>query len=124
MHELDASACALRLPQGFHSLLPQLCAEQEGVRFGTQQALKNLIHDCLDEGMVNTAVSRGSMGSMGSMGSSAMPPAHNIVVAVANTLTVRYQDGWINALSGVIPLFIVCSMESAGRPVWQCLPNL
>ncbi|KAL0054199.1 hypothetical protein WJX82_005285 [Trebouxia sp. C0006] len=93
LHELDASACALRLPQAFHSLLPQLCAEQEGVRFGTQQALKNLIHDCLDEGMVNTAVSRGSMGS------SAMPPAHNIVVAVANTLTVRYQDGWINALS-------------------------
>lgn len=118
LHELDASACALRLPQAFHSLLPQLCAEQEGVRFGTQQALKNLIHDCLDEGMVNTAVSRGSMGSMGS---SAMPPAHNIVVAVANTLTVRYQDGWINALSGVIPLHC---MESAVRPVWQCLPNL
>ncbi len=94
LHELDASVCALRLPQAFHSLLPQLCAEQEGVRFGTQQALKNLIHDCMDEGMV-TAVSRGSMGS------TAMPPAQNIVLAVANTLTVHYQDGWINALSGV-----------------------
>ena len=74
------------------------------MRFGTQQALKNLIHDCLDEGMVNTAVSRGSMGS------SAMPPAHNIVVAVANTLTVRYQDGWINALSGVKPLPLSVAM--------------
>ena len=114
LHELDASACALRLPQAFHSLLPQLCAEQEGVRFGTQQALKNLIHDCLDEGMVNTAVSRGSMGS------SAVPPAHNIVVAVANTLTVRYQDGWINALSGVIPLHC---MDTALRPNWRCLSN-
>ncbi|DBA66455.1 TPA: hypothetical protein ACH3X2_002431 [Trebouxia sp. C0005] len=93
LHELDASVCALRLPQAFHLLLPQLCAEQEGVRFGTQQALKNLIHDCVDESMVNTAVSRGSMSS------SAMPPAQSIVVAVANTLTVRYQDGWINALS-------------------------
>ncbi len=115
LHELDASVCALRLPQAFHALLPQLCAEQEGVRFGTQQALKNLIHDCLDEGTVNTAVSRSSMGS------SAMPPAHNIVVAVANTLTVRYQDGWINALSGVIPLR--CIITACG-PRWQCLPNL
>ena len=115
MHELDASVCALRLPQAFHLLLPQLCAEQEGVRFGTQQALKNLIHDCVDESMVNTAVSRGSMSS------SAMPPAQSIVVAVANTLTVRYQDGWINALSGVVPLRC---MDTALSPVWQCLSSL
>lgn len=94
LHELDASICAQRLPQALHSLLPQLCAQQEGVRFGTQQALKNLIHDCMDEAMINRAVSQTSMRS------AAMPPAHNIVLAVANMLTVRYQDGWVNALSG------------------------
>ena len=94
LHELDASICAQRLPQALHSLLPQLCAQQEGVRFGTQQALKNLIHECMDEAMINTAVSQASMRS------AAMPPAQNIVLAVANMLTVRYQDGWVNALSG------------------------
>lgn len=85
----------MRLPQAFHALLPQLCAQQEGVRFGTQQALKNLINDCLDASMVNTAVSRGSIHG------AAMPPAQNIVLAVANMLTVRHQDGWLNALSGM-----------------------
>ena len=87
--------CATRLPQALHALLPQLCGEQEGLRFGTQQAIKNLIHDCMDDAMIQTAVSRGSLGGGG------MPPAQNVVLAVANTLGVRYQDGWINALSGV-----------------------
>lgn len=102
LHELDASVCALRLPQAFHALLPQLCAEQEAVCFGTQQALKNLIHDCVDDSMVNTAASRGSLGS------AAMPPAQNIVLAIANTLTVRCQDGWVNALSGLSDLQSLC----------------
>ena len=97
LHELDASVCAQQVAQAFHSLLPQLCAQQEGVRFGTQQALKNLINDCMDEAMIQTAVSQGSMRS------TALPPAQNIVLAVANMLTVRYQDGWINALSGLRP---------------------
>ena len=48
----------------------------------------------MDPAMINTAVSQGSMRS------AAMPPARSIVLAVANMLTVRYQDGWINALSG------------------------
>lgn len=94
LHELDASLCAQRLPEALHSLLPQLCAQQEGVRFGTQQALKNLIHECLDDAMIIFAVSQASMRS------SSMPPAQNAVLAVANMLTVRYQDGWVNALSG------------------------
>ena len=86
----------MRLPQAFHALLPQLAAEQEGVRFGTQQALKNLIHDCLDDAVINTAVSRGSLGA----GAGAPPPAQNVVAAVANMLTARYQDAWTNALPG------------------------
>lgn len=94
LHELDPSMCAQRLPQALHSLLPQLCAQQEGVRFGSQQALKNLIHDCMDQAMINTAVSQASMHS------ATMPPAQNIVLAVANMLTVRYQDGWVGALAG------------------------
>ena len=48
----------------------------------------------MDDAMIQTAVSRGSLGSGG------MPPAQNVVLAVANTLGVRYQDGWIYALSG------------------------
>ena len=48
----------------------------------------------MDEAMINRAVSQASMRSV------AMPPAQNIVLAVANVLTVRYQDGWVNALSG------------------------
>ena len=96
LHELDASVCALRLPQAFHLLLPHLAAEQDGVRFGTQQALKNLINDCLDEGMINTGVSRGSMGAA----AGAPTPAQGIVSAVANMLTARSQDAWTNALPG------------------------
>ncbi len=114
LHELDASVCGMRLPQAFHSLLPQLCAEQEGVRFGSQQALKNLIHDCMDDAMINTAVSRGSMGS------AAMPPAQNVVLAVANTLTVHYQDGWVNALSGNHSTYFI----GLWLKVWESVSSL
>ncbi|KAL3148459.1 hypothetical protein ABBQ38_013906 [Trebouxia sp. C0009 RCD-2024] len=113
LHELDPSICAQRLPQALHSLLPQLCAQQEGVRFGTQQALKNLIHDCMDEAMINTAVSQASMHS------ASMPPAHNIVLAVANMLTVRYQDGWVGALS--VAGELLETLGSAGAPLAEGL---
>lgn len=77
-------------------LLPHLAAEQDGVRFGTQQALKNLIHDCLDYNMINTAVSRGSMGAV----ASAPAAAQGVVSAVASMLSARPQDAWTNALPG------------------------
>ena len=34
---VDPALCAQRLPKAFHTLVPQLCADQEGVRFGTSQ---------------------------------------------------------------------------------------
>ena len=105
LHELDVSVCASRLPQAFHLLLPHLAAQQDGVRFGTQQALKNLINDCLDEGMINTAVSRGSMGAA----AGAPAPAQSIVLAVANMLTARSQDAWTNALPGAHATAVVTS---------------
>ena len=77
-------------------LLPHLAAQQDGVRFGTQQALKNLINDCLDEAMINTAVSRGSVGAA----ATAPAPVQGIVSAVANMLTARSQEAWTNALPG------------------------
>lgn len=86
-------------------LLPHLAAEQDGVRFGTQQALKNLIHDCLDDAMINTAVSRGSMGA----DAGAPAPAQGIVAAVANMLSARSQDAWTNALPGEhMSMFCFC----------------
>ena len=122
LHELDASVCAQRVAQAFHSLLPQLCAQQEGVRFGTQQALKNLIDDCMDEAMIHRAVSHGSMRS------ATLPPAQNIVLAVANMLTVRHQDGWLNALSGRRPATLSSHAwlrqfrgDRFVHPVWLCV---
>lgn len=35
---IDPALCAARLPKAFHTLIPHLCADQEGVKFGTSQA--------------------------------------------------------------------------------------
>ena len=91
---MDPSLAAARLPAAFHALVPQLVAEQEGVRFGTQQALKNLVHDCLNSDMVSTAVSQGTLRGGG------VAPAQSIVAAVASSLGARGQDGWTHALPG------------------------
>jgi hypothetical protein len=94
LHQLDPSLCGTRLPHAFHALMPQLLAGQEGVRFGTQQALKNLVNDCIDDDMIQTAVSRTTVGS------SAPAPLQSIVAAIASTLGPRYQDAWAHALPG------------------------
>ena len=35
--KVDPVLCAQKLPSAFHTLVPHLCAEQDGVRFGTAQ---------------------------------------------------------------------------------------
>ena len=35
--KVDPTLCAQKLPSAFHTLVPNLCAEQDGVRFGTAQ---------------------------------------------------------------------------------------
>ena len=95
LHLEDPALCGLRLPQAFHALVPQLLAPQDGVRFGTQQALKNLINDCIDSDMMQAAVSRAAVSG------GAPAPLQSIVAAVAGSLGARYQDAWTHSLPGV-----------------------
>ena len=102
LYDMDPTLAAARLPAAFHALVPQLVAEQEGVRFGTQQALKNLVHDCLSSDMVSTAVSQGTLRG------GWVAPAHSIVAAVASSLGARGQDGWTHALPGGLRCLCSC----------------
>ena len=106
LHEMNPTLAAARLPAAFHALVPQLVAEQEGVRFGTQQALKNLVHDCLSSHMVSTAVSQGTLRGGG------VAPAQSIVAAVASSLGARGQDGWTHALPGGLHCLLRCGLQT------------
>ncbi|KAG2424708.1 hypothetical protein HXX76_014284 [Chlamydomonas incerta] len=90
--EADPAAAAARLPRAVHALVPGLAAEQDGVRFGTSQALRSLILDCLTPDVA--AAARRPRG-----GAAAGPsPLASLVAAVAGGLSSRYQDAWGMAL--------------------------
>ncbi|GFR52360.1 hypothetical protein Agub_g14918 [Astrephomene gubernaculifera] len=92
--EVDPAACAARLPRAVHALVPQLAAEQDGVRYGTSQALRTLITDCLTADTVAAARRARPTGPS----SSGPTPLASLVAAVASTLSARYQDAWGMAL--------------------------
>eukprot|EP00798_Chlamydomonas_sp_ICE-L_P031076 gene31076-6203_t len=79
LHELDPKLCATKLPRAFHALVPQ----QDGVRFGTSQALRNLIVDCIDEDMV----------AAGGEGRAAAPIV-SLIAAVTSLMGAMYQESW------------------------------
>ncbi|GIL64267.1 hypothetical protein Vafri_18268 [Volvox africanus] len=93
--EVDPAACAARLPRTVHALVPQLAAEQDGVRYGTFEVLRAIITDCLTPDVINAAkVTRGS-----AVGAGAGPTAlASLVAAVASALSAQYQDAWGMAL--------------------------
>ncbi len=74
-----------------HLLVPQLAAEQDGVRFGTSQALRNIINDCLDDELI-AAASR-SAGKPPLPGQQ-LPPVQSVVAAVVGALGARYEESW------------------------------
>lgn len=89
LREVDAKACAARLPKAVHALVPQLAAEQDGVRFATSETLRNLLTSCISDGMLSEALaSRGGKPT----------PLESIISAVVGALGPRYQDGWALAL--------------------------
>ena len=91
------------LPLLYYFSVPQLCAEQDGVRFGTSQALRNLIRDCVNAEMIAAAVSTAAKGKAPMGGKAAAPaPAASVVAAVASLLGARYQEAWSLALPGAI----------------------
>ncbi|GLI63541.1 hypothetical protein VaNZ11_006530 [Volvox africanus] len=93
--EVDPAACAARLPRTVHALVPQLAAEQDGVRYGTFEVLRAIITDCLTPDVINAArMTRGS-----AVGAGAGPTAlASLVAAVASALSAQYQDAWGMAL--------------------------
>ncbi|PSC74246.1 ARM repeat superfamily [Micractinium conductrix] len=84
----DASLCASRLPRAFHTLVPQLAAEHEPVRFAAGACLKNVINECVDEAAVAAALAGGS-GS-----GKAAPPLLSVLACLEGSLGAHYQEAW------------------------------
>ncbi len=78
-----------------HLLVPQLAAEQDGVRFGTSQALRNIITDCLDDELV-AAAARGA--GKPPLPGQQLPPVQSVVAAVVGALGAHYEEAWHLAL--------------------------
>lgn len=87
----DAALCAARLPRAVHALVPQLTAEQESVRYAAGACLKNLIAECVDEGMVAAALAGGA---------TKPPPLLSVLAALEGSLGPHYQDSWDACLPG------------------------
>ncbi|PRW60392.1 ARM repeat superfamily [Chlorella sorokiniana] len=81
----DAALCAARLPRAVHALVTQLAAEQESVRYAAGACLKNLIAECVDDGMVEAALAGGT---------AKPPPLLSVLAALEGSLGPHYQDAW------------------------------
>jgi ribosomal RNA-processing protein 12 len=84
----------------------QLAAEQDGVRYGTSQALRALIRSCISEDMVVAAVAARNLQQqqMEEGGPKGRPvpasPLQSVIVALASALGAQYREGWEHALPG------------------------
>jgi hypothetical protein len=87
--------CSEKVARAVHLLVPQLAAEQDGVRFGTSQALRNIITDCLDDELI-AAAARGA-GKPPRPGQQ-LQPVQSVVAAVVGALGARYEEAWHLAL--------------------------
>ncbi|KAK9818389.1 hypothetical protein WJX72_011834 [[Myrmecia] bisecta] len=105
LHDLDAAMCTTRLPRVFHTLVAQLSADQDGVRFATSQCLKNLINDCIHPDVIKGAV------SLVGMPAGTLSPLQSIAAAVASALGAQHESAWPHALPVVGELF-----DKLGRP--------
>ena len=89
----DDALCAARLPRAVHALVPQLAAEQEAVRAATGACLKNLLNECVSEGMVAGALA-------GQGGGKAPPPLLSVLAALEGSLGAHYREAWGACLPG------------------------
>jgi hypothetical protein len=76
------------------------------VRYGTSQALRNLIRSCISEEMVVAAVAARNLQQQqmeeGGGKGRPVPASHlqSVIVALASTLGAQYREGWEHALPG------------------------
>ena len=92
---MDSRLARERLPTAFHSLVPLLSAESEGVRFGAEQALKRLLTVCFTDKLVAAAATQLQAGRAGPL-----PAAAAVVAAVSGALGPSAPQAWPSALSG------------------------
>ncbi len=92
---MDSKLARERLPTAFHSLVPLLSTESEGVRFAAEQALKRLLTVCFTDELVAAAATQLQAGHAGP------PPAAAVVVAsLSGALGPSSLQAWPSALSG------------------------
>lgn len=92
---MDSRLARERLPTVFHSLVPLLSAESEGVRFAAEQALKRLLTVCFTNKLVAAAAMQLQAGHAGPP-----PAAAAVVAAVSGALSPSAPQAWLSALSG------------------------
>lgn len=106
---MNPNRCTLPLPPPQNSP-PQLAAEQDGVRFGTSQCLRNLARHCVSRDMVAAAaaaVKARAGGAGGNQGARA--PLESVLTAAAGALGARYQEAWPSALPGEEGLWLAAA---------------
>lgn len=118
----DQALCTSHLPRVFHALVPHMTAEQDGVRFGTSQALRNLIVDCMDDKMI----AKGIAGS--AHGSKSAPAVLSVIAAVTGTLGARYEEVWPLSLAVAGTLIERLGQHPAGpslsHSVLKCIGDI
>lgn len=83
-----SGSCSTLLPKAVHALVPHLAADQDGVRFGTSQALRNLFLDCIDDMTLAKAA------AVSPSAGKPAPGIQTVVAAVVGALGARYEESW------------------------------
>ncbi|KAK9864417.1 hypothetical protein WJX84_009705 [Apatococcus fuscideae] len=110
LSKADQEAGVRLLPSAFHVLAPLLAAEQEGVRFGVSQALRNLLAGCIPAAAISAAITSRHTPSKGSS-TKKMHPLRSVIAALQSMLAPRHQHAWPVVLTVVAELF-----ACMGRP--------
>ncbi|PRP88643.1 hypothetical protein PROFUN_02739 [Planoprotostelium fungivorum] len=105
---LDTTATSLKLPQSMKSIIPNFASESSEVAKVTEECMKGLIFNCIDEKMIEAAVAAAKTNAN-------VTPLQNIIESVQNCLRFPYKHNWSNILSVQAALFT--QIDEASNPL-------
>ncbi|KAI3965357.1 hypothetical protein MKX01_042838 [Papaver californicum] len=92
VYPLDRQGCVVKLPDVFRALAEILACEHEEAIFAAAEALKSLIHACIDEVLINQGVNQIVLNSDTETRKSGKTIIERICVIIESLLGYKYND--------------------------------
>lgn len=102
VHSINRELCWVKLPVAFNALREILASEHEEAIFASTEALKNLIHACVDEDLINQGVMMDENVSTRSSGPTII---EKVCATIGSLVDYRYIVVWDMAFQIVSAMF-------------------